>query len=223
MILAGMAVRGAAVRRVTAVSQPIRLPDRQPTPYDETARVLAVSVLALSLLYTVVSVLAEVPTGLAALDYAAGRDPGTPTLIAGGVLAVGSVLLLLPLWIVTSLWLRAERRRLQGRRQFKNGTAGTFVSWVLPFANLVWPFFVVREVHEAAVEPSRRLSLGSWWALWLLALFAGRISARLFGDQALGEPAGAVLATSAVYCLLLVGAAVLWLRIVRTTSRGHGS
>lgn len=199
---------------------PISLPPaRTAAPADSgTARMLAIGVVVLSGLYTALAVLAEVPFDLAALAVADDRQPGDVTAFLGAGLVLGSLVLLLPLWIVTSLWLGAERDRLGGR-SFTHGTAGTFASWVVPLVNLVWPFRVVREVHERAVEPQRRVSLGWWWTLWLSALLLGRISDRAYTQQDYGDPVAAILASSALYVVALVLALSLWVRIVLSTSR----
>ncbi|MFB9313811.1 DUF4328 domain-containing protein [Nocardioides plantarum] len=198
---------------------PISLPPvSAERPHHDTARMLAIGVVVLSAVYTGLTVLAEVPLGLATLDQANGRDPdGASTL--GAVLVVASLLLLLPLWVVTSLWLRAERERLGGAGSFAHGTAGTFASWVVPFANLVWPFRVVREVHERAVEPRYRVSLGWWWTLWLLAVVLDRLSLGFYDRQDSGDPTAGILATSALSSMALVVALVLWVGIVQRTSR----
>lgn len=188
---------------------------------DGSSRALAIAVVVLGAVWTAVSVLAEVPYARVALDYAAAKEPNDLTVAVGALLGFASIALILPLWIVTCLWLRAERRRFPERR-FKHGTAGTFFSWIIPIANFVWPYYIVREVHETAVEPSRRPSLGAWWALWVLALIAGRVSSSLFDAQDYGDPAGAILTTSAIYVVLLAAAYVMWLRIVRTTMDGTG-
>ena len=194
-----------------------------PQVEDGGSRALAIAVLVLGGVWTAVSVLAEVPYARVALDYAAEEDPDDATLAIGALLGFGSIVLILPLWIVTCLWLRAERRRFAGRRRFKHGTPGTFFSWVVPIANFVWPFWIVREVHEAAVEPSRRESLGLWWALWVLALITGRVASSLFDAQDYGDPAGAIIATSAVFVVLLVAAYATWVKVVRSTSTGNGA
>jgi heme/copper-type cytochrome/quinol oxidase subunit 2 len=185
-----------------------------------SSEALAIATLALGGVWTAVSVLAEVPYAQIALDYAARQESDRLTVAVGGALGLGSFVLMVPLWIVTCLWLRAERRRLAGRRHFEHGTVGTFFSWIVPIVNFVWPFRVVREVHEAAVEPQRRVSLGAWWTLWVLALIVGRLGSSLFNRQDLGDPAAPILAASAIFVALLVTAYVLWFRIVRSTSSG---
>jgi hypothetical protein len=199
---------------------PISLPPvRAEGPQDDTARVLAITVVALSGLYTTLAVLSEVLSDRAALDQADGHGPDDATVGLDVALSLGSLILLLPLWIMTSLWLRAERRRMGRVGSFRHGTTGTFLSWVVPVANLVWPFRVVREVHHRAVEPRWRESLGWWWALWLLSLLLGRNADRLSLRQDVGDPAAAVLVSSAVYAVVLALALWAWVGVVQQTSR----
>ena len=189
------------------------------SPHRGTARVLAVAVIVLSGLLTALSVLAGVPLDLVTLDLVDLRVSEDTASTVGNALVAGSLLVLVSLWVLTALWLRAERRRLGGAATFAHGTAGTLASWVVPFANLVWPYRVVREVHERAVEPRHRVSLASWWTLWLLAVVLDRVSVGFYDQPGSGDPTVAILATSALSSVVLVLALVLWVGIVRRTSR----
>jgi hypothetical protein len=193
---------------------------------DDGLRGLATASTALAIVVTVATVLALPVTATAALQYAGGDriDPLLAWLGAGtAIIATGA---LLPAWIVTALWLRAARRRLERRDQwhFGFGTTSGFLSWVVPLANFYWPYPIVRELHHTAVDGARRVrvGLGLWWTCWIGSFLAGRIEGRVFDDQGRGDPATATIVWGVVATALTVVACVQWVRIVRTTTDAVG-
>ncbi|GAA5151054.1 hypothetical protein GCM10023340_29290 [Nocardioides marinquilinus] len=189
---------------------------------DDGLHGLAIASAALAVVITVATCLALPATALAALQYAGGGRVEPFLALFSWVTAVVAAGALLPAWIVTGLWLRAARRRIERRDQWHVGfgTTSGFLCWVVPVVNLYWPLPIVRELHHTAVDGARRVrvGLGLWWACWIGAFIAGRIEGRVFDDQGRGDPATATIVWGCIATALTVVACVQWVRVVRTTT-----
>ncbi len=131
-------------------------------------------------------------------DWAMDFDDGTSSSIW---LLIQSILFLLqfPILILTMImflvWLNRANKNLtplQGRDiEFSSGWAVGW--WFIPFANLVKPFQVVREVwyeSDPIVDTEHRFLSASlrsaptymavWWAFWIISNIAENIAARVF-------------------------------------------
>lgn len=102
--------------------------------------------------------------------------------------------------------------------------------FIIPFVNLVKPFFVMREIWHGSDpenEDNNRDTrarqgtpeiLGGWWAVLIAAIFTGYITGILAGNDKIPEntfyPAALVLSE-----LLRFGAAVLIILIIKEISR----
>ena len=116
-------------------------------------------------------------------------------LIAAGLIAILEVPLRLASIVAFLIWLyRAygNLSPLQARNlEFSPGWAVGW--WFIPFANLVKPFQVVREVYNESdpdVDPYTGFShvpagtpavVGLWWGTFLLSNFANRIADAVYG------------------------------------------
>ena len=189
---------------------------------------LAVAALVLASVYTVVEVLLFVTSFGAAVAYADAAREGadvTTVLTAYDVLSIGYAVLL-PLWIVTSLFLQRARRLAEALAPgfpHQRGPAWTWLGWVVPVVGLWFPYQVVRDiVRNAWRDPTgdqrRRLNLGLWWGLWLVALLAGQIASRLLPWS--GTPDADLVALLPLFhgitAAVTVAGLVLWVRIVNS-------
>jgi Domain of unknown function (DUF4328) len=189
---------------------------------------LAVTALVLASVYTVVEVVLFVTSFGAADAYAdaarEGADVST-VLTAYDVLGVGYAVLL-PLWVVTSLFLQRARRLAEALAPgfpHQRGRAWTWLGWVVPVVGLWFPYQVVRDiVRNAWRDPwgdqRRRLNLGLWWGLWVVALVAGQIASRLLPWS--GTPDADRVAMLPLFhgitAAVTVAGLVLWVRIVNS-------
>lgn len=98
--------------------------------------------------------------------------------------------------VVYLVWIHRANRNLSSlgvaRRQFTPGWSVGW--WFVPFAHLVQPFRVVREIwagsdpHNGADDLTRRTPstapiLGFWWATWIVAELASNVGRRWGADN----------------------------------------
>ncbi|MBK9154860.1 MAG: DUF4328 domain-containing protein [Chloracidobacterium sp.] len=127
------------------------------------------------------------------------------------------------------IWLnRAHKNLLALRPSFLRFSSGWAVGWwFIPFANLVRPFQVVREVWwESDPEiPEDRMFLteslhsaptymGVWWAFWLLSNFASNLLDRLFDPERM-ENVAEIGALMVVASSLTIVAGILAIMVVK--------
>lgn len=142
-------------------------------------------------------------------------------------------LLKFPIYITTAVlflvWLHRAHTNLEALEarnlQFTPGWAVGW--WFVPFANLVKPFQVVREVwwdSDPNIETERvflseslrsaPVYMGVWWATWLLSNIAANITARVYEPDTMSNvEVGGVLFM--ITGTLSVIAAVLAIMVVR--------
>lgn len=127
------------------------------------------------------------------------------------------------------MWLHRAYRNLPalGAQPLETTPGWAVAYFFIPFANLIKPFHVVREIWNKS-DPQAEMhegygdySLGTpalvgwWWAFWIIANVAGRIADRVAGDS---ETIGALLTAARLGIFadaLLVVAAVLALMVVK--------
>jgi hypothetical protein len=139
------------------------------------------------------------------------------------------VVLIVMTAVVFLMWLHRAYRNLPalGARNLDTTPGWAVGYFFIPFANLVKPFQVVREVwrkSEATEDSSEGFIsyqtgtpalVGWWWAFWIIANIAGRVSSRVSGEA---ETVNAVLAATWVGIVsdaLIVIAAVLAIFVVK--------
>lgn len=134
-----------------------------------------------------------------------------------------------PVFIATIIffliWLnRSYRNLLALRPSFLKFTSGWAVGWwFIPFANLVKPFQVVREVwwESDPVVPEDQMFLteslhsaptymGLWWAFWLAANIVSNISSKLFDPDRTDNVAemGVVMIITSSLTIVAAGLAI---------------
>lgn len=166
-------------------------------------------------------------------DWGFDLGDGEGTLSIGmtliGLLALVELPLRIILIIIFLIWLHKAYSNLSPLKarhlQFSPGWAVGW--WFIPFANLVKPFQVVREVYNESdpdfdpdsgflnLPAGTPFEIGVWWAAFLLSGFAYRISDRMFGDGDVpgSESFALVFTIGAVFA---TGAAILAAYIVRS-------
>lgn len=189
---------------------------------------LGTAAVVLASLVTVAEVL-EVPLALSAgSELAAAARAGVAAWDVYTTYDLGTFatsVLLVPAWLVTSLWLSRARSNavtLDPGSRHARSEVWAWLGWLVPVVALWFPFQLVRDVRRATWSPQQRHSslVGWWWAAWLLYLTTTQIGARITTrqepDELLSQALGPVEATNA---LLAVAALVLWVRVVRQVNR----
>lgn len=153
-------------------------------------------------------------------------------LLMQGIIALLQIPASIAAIVLFLLWLYRAHKNLSALRptnlQFTSGWAVGW--WFIPFANLVKPFQVVREVWcesdpEVDEEPvflsaslhSAPVYMGVWWAFWLLSNVFSNISSRYF------DPGDLSTVTISGYLFVLTGAisaiaAALAIYVIRDTT-----
>lgn len=166
-------------------------------------------------------------------DWGFELGDGEGTLGVGitviGLLALIELPLRIILIVVFLIWLYRAYSNLSPLKarhlQFSPGWAVGW--WFIPFANLVKPFQVVREVYNESdpdfdpdsgflnLPAGTPLEIGVWWAAFILSNFAYRISDRMFGDGDRPETEAFALVFT-IGAVIATGAALLAAYIVRS-------
>ncbi len=142
--------------------------------------------------------------------------------------------------VVFLVWLhRAHKNLLALRPTFLKYSSGWAVGWwFIPFANLVMPFKVVREVwwESDPNVPEDQMFLteslhsaptymGFWWAFWLLGNFASNILDKVFDPEDIANAAanGAlmIIAGSLTIIAGILAIQVVWDISTRQAERFH--
>lgn len=105
-----------------------------------------------------------------------------------GLLYMGSFLLTIVLFMVWTFNVTKNARELTS--DGSNFSPGWSVGWYfIPFANLVKPYQIMRNVWNASVDPSdweNKAGAGVvkfWWTMWILTTVADRVIGRLWPDD----------------------------------------
>lgn len=193
---------------------------------------LATAGLVLGGIYTTVELLTFLASFGAAHAYGEAARQGTDAaevVTTYDLLSVGFTVML-PLWIVSSLFL--QRARAAAALAFptgahQRGPAWVWLGWVVPIVNLWFPYQVVRDVVRNAWrdpwgDQRQGLHLGVWWSAWVVSIVTSQVASRAIPWS--GTPdADAVALLPLLHLVTAVATVVgfaLWVRIVRSVVRG---
>lgn len=185
----------------------------------------------LACVYAALEVLSFLTSFGAAKAYGDAARQGTDVLdvlTAYDVLSIGYVVLL-PLWIVTSLFLRRVRACAAAVAPgvgHERGPVWTWLGSVVPVVCLWFPYQVVRDiVRHAWRDPwgdqRHRLNLGFWWAAWLVGFGASQVASRQVPWSGVPD-ADAVARLPLLHGITAIATLiglVLWMRIVNSLLR----
>jgi type IV secretory pathway VirB3-like protein len=161
--------------------------------------------------------------------------PGVPVedigvsmwMMAQGIVAMLGVLVYLITVVLFLVWLHRAHKNLPAlRAEYLQYSPGWAVGWwFIPFANLVMPFKVVREVWaesspDISEEPSflseslhrAPVYVGFWWGLWLAMNFVANITSRLFDSTEPDNVIGYFFIAESTVSIAAVGLAIYLVR-----------
>jgi hypothetical protein len=207
----------------------------QDKPY-ESGHLRALLVITFLALGAAVNVISLIVNAMLASTLGGKDDPNSIYEFGESLTEILSVFVALMhffIFVVTVvlflMWLHRAYRNLPalGARPLDTTPGWAVGYFFIPFANLVKPFHVVREIWNKSDPQAQtyagfgNYSLGTpalvgwWWAFWLIANFSSRIADRITGNS---ETIGAMIIAarlSIVADALLVGAAVLAIMVVK--------
>ena len=210
-----------------------------PRPLDNTG--LGTATLVLGALLVLGDVLGAVTSFSAvdAYDAAAARGED-PALVLTAYDAVGLFgILLLPVWILASLWLSRARSNaaLLEPAALRRSPVWAWLGWWVPVVSLWFPKQVVddswrvtsRALPGGGSARSRYRSTGLWWGLWLVYVLLGNGAGRLelstwFRSDTTGQlevHQGVVPALQVAIAVAGVAAYAAWFQVVRGLSRAQ--
>jgi hypothetical protein len=189
---------------------------------------LATPLLVLSALVLLAD-LATAATSFHAADanrqaVAEGRDPSS-VLTAYDGLALLAFALLVPTWIVGSLWLARARSNAEriAPQEMRRSPAWAFLGWVVPIVSLWFPKQIVDDsarVAQRATGTRHRLDTGWWWMAWIVYLLLGNVAGRIaFRDD--GNSGGVYPGLDVAIAVTSALAFVAWVRVVRRLTALH--
>jgi Domain of unknown function (DUF4328) len=174
------------------------------------------------------------PAAVHAFEAAAaeGRDPAEVLTAHDAVGFLGGGLVLLPLWIVGSLWLSRARQNavLIAPDQIRRSAVWPWLGWLVPIVFLWFPKQIVDDSWRitssvAAVGPRGRYrDTTLWWVLWIVYNVVGNAyQNRVIINGIMGDDVpvnqGVVPALEIVAAVLGVLAFATWVPVVRGLSQ----
>jgi Domain of unknown function (DUF4328) len=176
---------------------------------------------------------ATAPAAVHAYEAAAaqGRDPAQ-VITANGAAGLLYFLLLLPTWIVGSLWLSRARENavLIAPDRVRLSAVWAWLGWWVPIVFLWFPKLIVddswRITSSAAAVGARGRYRGTglWWGLWIAYLFAGKLASnpaiqkRIMGINNVHQGVVAALDIAVILGILAFAA---WVPVVRGLSQAQ--
>jgi hypothetical protein len=197
---------------------------------------LGTALLVLGALMVLGDILSAVtaPAAVHAFEAAAaeGRDPAEVLTAHDAVGFLGGGLVLLPLWIVGSLWLSRARANavLIAPDQIRRSAVWAWLGWLVPIVLLWFPKQIVDDSWRitssvAAVGPRGRYrDTTLWWVLWIVYNVVGNAyQNRVIINGIMGDDVpvnqGVVPALEIVAAVLGVLAFATWVPVVRGLSQ----
>ena len=176
------------------------------------------------------------PAAVRAFEAAAaeGRDPAEVLTAHDAVDFLGGGMVLLPLWIIGSLWLSRARENamLIAPDRVRRSAVWAWLGWWVPVVSLWFPKQIIDDSWRitssvAAVGPRGRYRDTSlWWVLWIAYNVAGNVyENRVVLDGIMGNDIpvhqGVVPALEIVAAVLGVLAFATWVPVVRGLSQAQ--
>ena len=217
-----------------AQAQPIANWAARPRPNQGLGTALLV-LGALMLLGDILSAVTA-PAAVRAFETAAaeGRDPAEVLTAHDAVGFLGGGMVLLPLWIVGSLWLSRARQNamLIAPDQIRRSAIWAWLGWLVPIVALWFPKQIVddswRITSSAAAvgQRGRYRDTTLWWVLWIAYNVAGNAyENRVFLDGIMGDDVpvhqGVIPVLEIIAAVLGVLAFATWVPVVRGLSEAQ--
>lgn len=207
-----------------------RMPQQPYQQLPTTPRTLATVAIWMAVAFTVSRVataIASYPSAQAGNEVATSSVTGDATLfwlITGIVLSLGTVILMVPLYVFGCLWLQRSYEfalALRPTYRMRRSVVWTWLGWWVPIVSLWFPLQVVDDVRKATARDQPRPDLAMWWFAWLVAMWASQISGRVFNsEEVLSHDAIVVVAIlDAVVAVATVFACFRWISIIRGITR----
>jgi hypothetical protein len=153
-------------------------------------------------------------------------DPEGTTFVGVllALIGVGLPVMFLASGVAVISWQRTVIRntRYFGCEKPHPGPTLAAFSWIIPFANLYYPFKSVQEAAQYGAEDRRdiRGELAGWWATWIVGLGIKRVAQSMISVGADGD-LSSYLVIDAVGSACLVASGILFIRIIREVTARH--
>lgn len=219
-----------------------------PTPYGQVPggfphayqqlptvpRSLAKTAIWLAVAYTVAHIATAAtsyPSAMATNEMATSPTPGETTLVwlaTGFLLSIGTVILMISIYVLGCLWLQRSYEfavALRPTYHLRRSKAWVWLGWWVPVVSLWFPLQIVDDVRKSTARDEPRPSLAMWWFAWLVAMWAGQISGRVFNSaEVLSHDAIVVVSIlDTVVAVATVFACIKWIGIIRGITRDQES
>lgn len=168
---------------------------------------------------------ATAPAAAEALRQAADAGQEPPLTLYDGVAALAMVVL--PTWIVTSLWLQKVRANAVAiaPHEVRRSEVWSFLGWVVPVVSLWFPKQIVDDSARVAATAltvrgtaTRPVPTLAWWLTWLAYSVLGNAAG---GSLPTGGGTSVYPWLEFVVAVLGTVALVLWLRVLRDVTRSN--
>ena len=165
---------------------------------------------------------AAAPAAADALRRAADAGEVPPLTLYDGAATLGIVVL--PTWIVTSLWLQKVRANAAAiaPHEVRRSEVWSFLGWVVPVVSLWFPKQIVDDSSRVAASAlsvrgtvARPVPTLAWWLTWLAYSALGNAAGGLPSSGATTVRPWVDLLAAATGTVALV----LWLRVLRDVTR----
>jgi hypothetical protein len=157
-------------------------------------------------------------------DAVRTTDPTDPSFLVYGGSSLLYLLLLVASYVTTCLWLWRARHNselIEPGHHHARSRGWVWGGWVCPIVNLWFPFQVVKGIHVASSRAygGAGALIGWWWAAWLVFLFSMRASDSVATDAIDSGDVQSAEGVAVFAALLSVVALVLWVQVIRRTTR----
>ncbi|MFP2961810.1 DUF4328 domain-containing protein [Myxococcus sp. 1LA] len=171
----------------------------------------------------VLSAVLALPVAMLNLWLYASLEDGRPSAedaasydLMNGLIAIPTLLTMIVTMVLYLRWLRLSVKTSNALGLSNESTGWATFCWFIPFANLIKPFDVVRDLWKGVGgAPENQSMLTAWWATWILGNIINNVSSTLAGsDTATSTTLGVSLLGGLISEGLSVAAAVLCIRVI---------